>query len=68
MGGAFLLTPGFLTDLLGAALLIPPSRAAVRRVLARRFLGRMTASLRTPRTPPPRAYDVESTAKDPERR
>jgi len=68
MGGAFLLTPGFLTDLLGAALLIPPSRAAVRRVLARRFLGRMTASLRTPRMPPPRAYDVESTAKDPERR
>lgn len=67
MGGAFLLTPGFLTDILGAVLLVPPSRAVVRRLLARRFLGRMTASLRTSRTPP-RAYDVESTASDPEQR
>src|SRR4051794_23072063 len=32
-GGAFLLTPGFLTDVLGLVLLLPPSRAAVRRVL-----------------------------------
>ena len=35
LGGAFLLTPGFLTDLLGLALLLPPSRAVVRRVLAK---------------------------------
>jgi UPF0716 protein FxsA len=45
-GGALLLTPGFLTDLLGLALLLPPSRAAVRRVLARRFAGRMTVGHR----------------------
>jgi len=36
-GGALMLTPGFLTDLLGMALLIPPIRAVVRRVVARRF-------------------------------
>ena len=45
-GGALLLTPGFLTDLLGLALLLPPSRAAVRRVLVRRFSGRMTVGHR----------------------
>ena len=45
-GGPLLLTPGFLTDLLGLALLLPPSRAAVRRVLARRFIGRMSVGHR----------------------
>src|ERR687894_1962063 len=29
-GGALLLTPGFLTDILGLVLLIPPTRALVR--------------------------------------
>src|SRR5215210_8452292 len=40
-GGALLLTPGFITDIAGLALLLPPSRAAIRRVmytmLGRRF-------------------------------
>jgi UPF0716 protein FxsA len=36
-GGALMLTPGFVTDLLGMALLLKPVRAIVRRVLARRF-------------------------------
>lgn len=31
-GGALLLTPGFITDIVGLALLIPPSRAVIRRV------------------------------------
>lgn len=65
LGGAFLLTPGFLTDLLGLALLLPPTRALVRRVLARRLMGRMTASMArgpAPRTGP--AHDVEGTARD----
>lgn len=35
--GALLLTPGFVTDLLGLALLLPPVRFAVRAVLVRRF-------------------------------
>jgi UPF0716 protein FxsA len=36
-GGALMLTPGFLTDGLGMALLLPPVRAVVRRVLRERF-------------------------------
>lgn len=36
-GGALLLTPGFLTDLLGLVLLVPISRAGVRRSLRRTF-------------------------------
>jgi UPF0716 protein FxsA len=32
-GGALLLTPGFLTDVVGLALLVPPTRALVRRGL-----------------------------------
>ncbi|MEJ7716410.1 MAG: FxsA family protein [Thermoleophilaceae bacterium] len=33
LGGALLLTPGFLTDVFGLLLLAPPTRAAIRRVL-----------------------------------
>jgi UPF0716 protein FxsA len=35
MGGALLLTPGFLTDIIGLILLIPPTRAAVRGLASR---------------------------------
>jgi UPF0716 protein FxsA len=38
-GGAFLITPGFLTDIIGLLLLIPPTRALLRR-LAAGWLGR----------------------------
>ena len=34
-GGALLITPGFLTDILGLILLIPPTRALVRRFSSR---------------------------------
>jgi UPF0716 protein FxsA len=34
-GGALLITPGFLTDILGLILLIPPTRAIVRAISAR---------------------------------
>ncbi|MDQ6724589.1 MAG: FxsA family protein [Actinomycetota bacterium] len=36
LAGALMLTPGFLTDLVGIALLLPPVRAAVRAILLRR--------------------------------
>jgi UPF0716 protein FxsA len=42
-GGALLLTPGFLSDVLGLILLLPPTRAVVRTVLLRRFAGRIVA-------------------------
>ena len=42
-GGALLLTPGFLTDILGLLLLVAPTRAVIRGVLLKRFAGRIVA-------------------------
>ena len=39
--GVLLLTPGFLTDCLAIALLLPPVRAVVRRTLRRYFAARI---------------------------
>jgi UPF0716 protein FxsA len=50
-GGAFLITPGFLTDVVGLVLLIPPTRGIVRRFLVRR-LGRRV-EVRDMRPAPP---------------
>ena len=62
-GGALLLTPGFVTDILGAVLLLPFTRPFVRRILVRRFAGRMVASARSvPRRPPMSGWDVDGTA------
>lgn len=56
-GGAFLLTPGFLTDVVGLLLLIPPTRAFVRRLVVRR-LGRRAAAGMAGRG----GWDVDGTA------
>lgn len=40
IGGTLLLTPGFLTDIFGLLLLLPPTRAIARRVLKRLTIGR----------------------------
>ena len=61
-GGALLLTPGFITDILGLVLLIPPTRALVRGVVARRLAHRMVVS--ATRTRPHPDFDVEGTAVD----
>jgi UPF0716 protein FxsA len=37
IGGAFQLAPGFVTDVLGLFLVLPPTRAIARRSLVRRF-------------------------------
>jgi len=69
-GGALLLTPGFVTDVLGLLLLIPPTRALFRGVLVRRFAARIVVGA-AGRFGAPRAYDVEGTASevdDPPRR
>jgi UPF0716 protein FxsA len=64
-GGAFLITPGFLTDIVGVLLLLPPTRALVRRWLVRRG-GRMFGiSVATGRRSTPASrqdWDVEGTA------
>src|SRR3954447_953921 len=43
-GGALLLTPGFVSDIFGILLLLPPTRALVRAVVARRILPRLVVS------------------------
>lgn len=71
VGGTLLLTPGFLTDIVGLLLLIPPTRAIARRILrrlvARRFLVVGVGGM--PRGPgaesPPRSdYDFDGTAEE----
>lgn len=41
VAGVLMLTPGFLTDLVGFALLFPPTRALARAALLRRFTARL---------------------------
>jgi UPF0716 protein FxsA len=56
-GGALLLTPGFVTDVGGLLLLLPPTRAAIRRVLVRALARRFVVAVpgsgfpRGPRAP-----------------
>jgi UPF0716 protein FxsA len=54
-GGAFLITPGFLTDILGLVLLVPPTRSVVRRLVVRRLGQRVEVRARG-------RGDVEGTA------
>jgi UPF0716 protein FxsA len=74
-GGALLLTPGFITDIFGVILLLPPTRAVIRRILWR-LLQRRYRLVSGPagwgyervrdqggaRDPHTRSYDVEGTA------
>ena len=71
-GGAFLITPGFITDILGFILLIPPTRSLVRRALQRTLEKRAVFGaaagasdrIRVRREGPPPDYDVEGTASE----
>jgi UPF0716 protein FxsA len=60
-GGAFLITPGFITDVVGLLLLVPPTRAVIRRLMVSR-LGRRIAGGATRRGR--MRYDVEGTARE----
>jgi UPF0716 protein FxsA len=70
IGGTLLLTPGFVTDIFGLLLLIPPTRAIARRLLrayaGHRFLvvgvGREDPASRG--EPAGRPYDFDSTAEE----
>ena len=83
VGGTLLLAPGFLTDIAGLILLIPPTRAIVRAILKRFTIGRFTVvgmgvpgsgEFGTSGDPgaqrPSRNYDFDATAEevDPENR
>jgi UPF0716 protein FxsA len=65
-GGAMLITPGFLTDIVGVLLLVPPTRALIRRLVIARLGQRLAVGV--VRTAQPRReerdYDVEGTASD----
>lgn len=41
LGGALLIAPGFITDIFGILLLVPPTRAVARRILRRFTVGRV---------------------------
>jgi UPF0716 protein FxsA len=57
-GGAFLITPGFITDVVGLLFLLPPTRALVRRVIMRRL------SRRVVRADTARQRDIDGTASE----
>jgi len=65
-GGAFLITPGFITDIVGVLLLLPPTRSLFRRWLVRRggrMFGISMATGRRGGVPPSgQDWDVEGTA------
>ena len=69
LGGVLLLVPGFVTDVLGALLMFPPTRTRARRWISRHYAGRVMSFVATTgrfaardRGVPP--ADVESTAVD----
>ena len=64
-GGAFLITPGFITDIVGLLLLLPPTRSLIRSQVVRR-LGQRVAGGSVNRfgRRAPRDYDVEGSARE----
>jgi UPF0716 protein FxsA len=67
IGGTLLLTPGFVTDIVGLIFLIPPTRATVRRLM-RGYFGRRFLIVGAPGTSGPRparrSYDHDATAEE----
>jgi len=71
VGGTLLLTPGFVTDAFGLILLIPPSRAVIRRLM-RAYVGRRFVLVDVGRraagygrgAPSERPYDIDGTAEE----
>jgi UPF0716 protein FxsA len=57
-GGAFLITPGFITDVIGLLMLLPPTRPLVRRLVMRALTRRAERRMGRPRG----NFDVEGTA------
>ncbi len=78
VGGAFLLAPGFITDVIGLLLLMPPTRALFRGIATKLALGRAAFAVRSVKwgsrahesyrgarsTAPQRGYDYEGSARE----
>jgi UPF0716 protein FxsA len=63
LGGFLVIVPGFISDVFGLLLILPPTRAVARRLLAPRLRSRVVVravGFGAPR----RDYDVDSTARD----
>jgi UPF0716 protein FxsA len=66
VAGALLLTPGFITDTVGFLLLIPPTRAVVRKALVSRYRSRLHfVTAPTGATQRPAADVVDVDAREP---
>jgi UPF0716 protein FxsA len=67
IGGTLLLTPGFVTDIVGLIFLVPPTRAIVRRLM-RGYVGRRFVIVGAPgptgRSAPRRDYDFDADAEE----
>ena len=64
-GGALLLTPGFISDIVGLLFLLPPTRAMIRRLFLRRAMARLVVTFPGPGMAPRRPDangDVDGTA------
>src|SRR5215211_4843473 len=76
LGGAFLITPGFITDAIGLLLLLPPTRTGFRGLVTRMARRRTAFAVRAvrwgpggpsgghPPAGPPRRYDYEGDARE----
>jgi len=76
LGGAFLITPGFITDVIGILLLAPPTRAIFRGLVARMARRRAAFRIHTARWGygtgqdppyrggPPGSHDYEGSARE----
>ena len=67
VGGALLIAPGFITDVIGAILLVPPTRGLVRRLIVRHYSGRLIGYVTRAepgRGRPAGHADVDATAVD----
>jgi UPF0716 protein FxsA len=63
-GGVLIMIPGFITDAIGALLLLGPSRALARGALIRNFQSRLVVAATRFSRAPRSSYDVDSTATD----
>ena len=64
VGGTLLLTPGFITDIFGLLLLIPPTRAIARRLMRPLLMRRFRIVGFPGRTGARQPYDFDGTAEE----
>lgn len=66
VSGAFLISPGFITDTLGFLLLLPPVRDLIYRIVSKRFMSKVTVVTSGFQGPPRETIEGEVIDIDPE--